>query len=137
MCRESSRQRAARSRLIGPATEALDSERNIVVEIVPPAASAGAGRRGAALHGGGAAEIAAAAHLARLLVIVPARAALAAIEDREVAPEALDHDLGRVLLLAGLIRPFAGLKLALDVNLRALLQVLLGDPGEVLVEDHD
>ena len=36
-----------------------------------------------------------------------------------------------------LVLPLARLQLALDVNLRALLQVLLGDLGEVLVIDDD
>src|SRR5207253_3154449 len=112
--------------------------RDVVVEVVVAAASAGADRRGSALHRRGAAEIAAAAHLAGLVVgVVGAAAAAAAVEDRELAPEALQHDLGRVLLLAGLVLPFAGLQLALDVDLRALAQVLLGDPRQVLVEDHD
>ncbi|SPP95351.1 protein of unknown function [Bradyrhizobium vignae] len=49
----------------------------------------------------------------------------------------MEHDLGRVLLDAALVRPFAGLQRALDVNLRALLQVLLGDLAEPFIEDHD
>src|SRR5690606_30590834 len=33
--------------------------------------------------------------------------------------------------------PFAGLELAFDVDLGALAQILLDDPAQVLVEDHD
>ena len=54
-----------------------------------------------------------------------------------VRVEALQHDLGRVVLDAVLVVPFARLQRALDVDLRALLQVLLGDLAEPLVEDHD
>src|SRR5215467_5782558 len=42
---------------------------------------------------------------------------------------------GRVLVLARLILPFARLQLALEIDLRALLQILLGDPAKPLVED--
>src|SRR5689334_2358723 len=51
----------------------------------------------------------------------------AAIEHGEVRVEPLQHDFGRVLVLAGLILPLAGLQLAFDVNLGPLAQVLLGD----------
>src|SRR5690554_656534 len=44
----------------------------------------------------------------------------------------VDHDLGGVAVLA---LPLAGLQAALDVDLAALLQVLLGDLGQ-LVEHH-
>src|SRR5581483_2125216 len=51
--------------------------------------------------------------------------------------EALQHHLGRIFVLAGLILPFARLQRAFEVNLRALLQILLGDAAEALVEDHN
>src|SRR5690554_7132611 len=47
----------------------------------------------------------------------------------------VDHDLGGVAVLAVLALPLAGLQAALDVDLAALLQVLLGDLGQ-LVEHH-
>ena len=61
----------------------------------------------------------------------------AGVEHLQLAAEFLQHDLRRVAVVAGLVLPFAGLQLALDIDLRALLQVLLGDLGEVVVEDHD
>src|SRR5690606_36393321 len=68
-------------------------------------------------------------------------AALAALPTRvqhlQLAAEFLQHHLGRVAILTGLVLPFAGLQLTLDINLHALLQVLLGDLGEIVVENHD
>ena len=55
----------------------------------------------------------------------------------QFAAEALQHDFGRVFLVAVLVGPFAGLQRALEINLGALAQILLGDLGQVLVEDHD
>ena len=65
-----------------------------------------------------------------------AAAAAAAIEHGQGRIEALQHHLGRVFLDAGLVGPFAGLQLAFDVNLGALLQILLGDLAQAFVEDH-
>ena len=47
------------------------------------------------------------------------------------------HDFGGVFLGSRLVGPVAGLELALDVDLRALAQVFLGDVGEALVENDD
>src|SRR5262249_3990011 len=69
-------------------------------------------------------------------LVALAHAVALAVEHGEFAAVLLEHDFGRVAVLAGLVGPFARLKLALDVHLRALLQILLGDLGEVLVEDH-
>src|SRR5262245_6818022 len=69
-------------------------------------------------------------------LVALAHAVALAVEHGELAAILLQHDFGRVAILAGLVLPFARLKLALDVNLRALLQILLGDAREVLVEDH-
>ena len=60
-----------------------------------------------------------------------------AVEQGQFAAEALQHHLGRVAVLPGLILPFACLQRAFDVNLRALFQILLGDLAQVLIEDHD
>ena len=95
-------------------------------------------RLGPALHRGGASEIAAAGDLALLLVAILRRAATAAaaVQDRQLAAETLQHHLGRILLDPALVLPLARLQLALDVHLRALLQILLRHTPEVLVEDH-
>ncbi|KIU01676.1 hypothetical protein QU38_00405, partial [Staphylococcus aureus] len=98
------------------------SERNLVVHVVTLGWCGAARRTAAALPASapafaGIAAVAAAAHA-------------------EFAIEAGQHDLGRIPLLAILL-PLAGLQLALEVDLGALPQVLLGDPGEVLVPDHD
>src|SRR5262249_23480022 len=57
------------------------------------------------------------------------------IEHGELAAEVLQHDFGRILLLAVLVGVFAGLESALNVNLGALAEVFLGDLGQILVED--
>src|SRR5439155_8927882 len=66
-----------------------------------------------------------------------AAAAASAVQHRQFAAEALQYHLGRVFLDAGVVGPFAGLQGALDIDLRALAQVFLGDLDEPLVEDHD
>src|SRR5262245_17588108 len=74
-----------------------------------------------------------------VLVILHAKvgaAAAAAVEHGERAVEALQHDLGRIAVLAVLALPLARLQLAFDVNFGTLLQVLLGDPAQPFVEDH-
>src|SRR5215510_12479623 len=68
-------------------------------------------------------------------LVALAHAVALAVEHGEFAAILLQHDFGRVAVLAGLVLPFARLKLPLDVNLRALLQILLSNAGEVLVED--
>ena len=69
---------------------------------------------------------------------LPAFAALApSIEHLQLAAELLQHHLRRVPVLAALVLPFPRLQLALDIDLHALLQVLLGHLGEVVVEDDD
>src|SRR5262249_41607387 len=105
------------------------SKRNLVVH-VPALAGAGHGRLFLARRGTGGAEI----------ILVGAELTPAAIagpvEDGELRIEVLQHHLGGVLVLARLILPFARLQLALEIDLRALLQILLGDPAKPLVEDH-
>src|SRR5579885_128889 len=63
--------------------------------------------------------------------------AAGAIQQRQFAAKVLQHHLGGIAVLARLILPFARLQRALDVNLGAFLQILLGDPAEILVEDDD
>src|SRR5581483_4755727 len=67
----------------------------------------------------------------------PCSAAAGTIEHRQRRVEALQHDLGRVAVLPVLVLPFAGLQLALEINLRTFLEVLLGDLGEAFAEDDD
>src|ERR1700745_1831876 len=92
------------------------SERDVVVHVVAAAAGRDRAARGAA-HGTAGAEIAAA-----LVAEAAATAAATAVQHGQRRVEALQHDLGRVLLGAALVGPFAGLQRALDVNLGALLQ---------------
>src|ERR1700760_3208896 len=61
----------------------------------------------------------------------------ATIEHGEVRIESLQHHLGRIFFGAALVGPFAGLQLAFNVNLGALLQILLGNLAEPFVEDDD
>src|SRR5206468_7398128 len=96
---------------------------------------AGAGRHGPPRRGAGRA---AGAEVARIVgAETAATAAAAAVQHRQGRVKTLQHDFGRVLLDAALVGPFAGLQRALDVNLGALLQILLGDLAEPLVTDHD
>ena len=64
-------------------------------------------------------------------------AAAAAVQQRQFAAKALQHDFRGLALIAFLVGEFARLQLALDIDLRALLQILLRDLAEILVEDHD
>src|SRR3954451_24975730 len=66
-----------------------------------------------------------------------AGAGAAAVEQDELAAEALEDDLGRIAVGAALVLPFAGLDLALEIDLRAFLQIGFGDLAEILVEDDD
>src|SRR4029077_1553601 len=63
--------------------------------------------------------------------------ASATVGHGEVAPETLQHHLGGVFLGARIVRPFAGLERALDIELRALLHVFLDHIDQALVEDDD
>src|ERR1700749_2122151 len=78
-------------------------ERNLVIHLV-------ALETGRSLAGATAAATTAAAFTA------------AAIQHGQLAAEILQHHLGGVFLLPVLVRPFAGLKLALDIDLGAFLQ---------------
>src|SRR5690242_18122372 len=59
------------------------------------------------------------------------------IEQHQLATEPLKDNLSAVAICAALVGPFAGLKLPLEIDLGALVQVGLGDLGEVVVEDHN
>src|ERR1019366_5714224 len=65
-----------------------------------------------------------------------AATAAAGIEHGELRIEALQHHFGRVAVVAVLVLPFARLQRAFQVNLRALLEVLLDDLAQAFVEDH-
>src|SRR5262252_7986238 len=105
------------------------SERNFVVHVLAPSG---------ARHGGLARRAPAAerSEVGSGIVRTEIPAAARAIKHGKLGAEALQHHLGRVAILALLILPFARLQLALDVDLRTLLQILLGHLGEILVEDH-
>src|ERR1700730_15896958 len=107
-------------------------ERNIVVHVA--VAGAGYHRPARRARGTAGAEVAAA-----LIVRAEAAAAstAASIQHGQARIEALQHHFRGILLDAGLVGPFAGLQLALDVNLGALLQILLGDLAQAFVENHD
>src|ERR1700730_17896167 len=107
-------------------------ERDIVVHVA--VARTGRDRAARRARGPAGAEIAAALVGAKAAAATAARAA---IEHGEVRIEPLQHHLGRVFLGAALVGPFARLQLAFDINLGALLQILLGDLAEPFVEDDD
>src|SRR4249919_2164219 len=110
-------------------TTIVSSERNLVVHVVALAAGTGHRRLAFAWRGGRAGR-------AEVATVGPCSAA-GAIEHRQRRVEALQHDLGRIAVLAVFVLPFARLQRAFEVNLRAFLEVLLGDLGETLAEDHD
>ncbi len=58
-----------------------------------------------------------------------------AIQEGHLTREGAQHDLGAVAVLARLVLPFAGFQLALEIDLRALLQLLLGQAHQAFVED--
>src|SRR6185312_15505291 len=101
------------------------SKRDFVVEIAarPTAAATAAGRDRAGRGGSAAAHI--------LLVVVAAATATAAalaagaVQHRQLAPETLQHNLGRVPLRPLLVGPFARLQRALDIDFRALAEEFL------------
>src|SRR5882724_4327612 len=113
-------------------TASRSSERDVVVDVGArtwrPAAAATAAAGGAALRR---------AFMGRFGVAAGFTAGAAGVEHGEFAAEALQHDLGGVFLLAGLVGPFARLQLALDIDLGALVQVLLRHVHDALVEDDD
>src|SRR6056297_1695622 len=123
------------------------SERDVVVEIIVArtaatatatgATAAGTGASGTVFHRRGATEVVAATAITTVITLTPTTAAAAAgIENGEFTAVTLQHDLRRIAIGAALVLPFARLELALDINLRALLQILLGNAPERLVEDH-
>src|SRR5690606_34764052 len=67
----------------------------------------------------------------------PALIVTTTAQQRQIAREGTQHDLGRIAVLAGLILPVAGFQLALDIDGRSLAQILLGDFRERFREDRD
>ena len=63
-------------------------------------------------------------------------ALILAVQHGEHPAEVLQNNFGGVLIGAGLVRPFARLNRALDVNLGALLQIALRNVSE-RAEDYD
>src|SRR5690242_16217966 len=73
----------------------------------------------------------------RLVLVAPL--ARACVPHSRAAAEhlhALGHDLGGIALLALFVLPFARAQGALDVDLRALLQIFPRDRGEAVEEHH-
>ncbi|CDX36538.1 hypothetical protein MPLA_1840002 [Mesorhizobium sp. ORS 3359] len=117
-------------------------ERDLVVQLARRAATTTAFGTTAAATAetfvrAGLAEIGTAAAAAGIIADLSAAALAARVEHLQFTAEFLQHDLGRVAVIAGLVLPFAGLQLALDIDLHALLQILLGHLGELVVEDDD
>src|ERR1700733_2820688 len=114
------------------------SERNLVVHIAAAHRSGhgSSARRRRDLAGRARRAEIAAAGFVHVAAAASARAPRA-IEQRQLAAKVLQHDFGGIAVLTGLILPFARLQRALDVNLRALLEILLGDPAQVFIEDDD
>src|SRR5216684_6767788 len=108
------------------------SERDLVIEVV---ALGSRHRRLALARSGRSCR----AEIARLAGVAPGPgpAGPDAVEHGELRVEALQHHLGRIAVLALRVLPFAGLQLALEIHLGALLEILLGDPAKPFVEDHD
>jgi len=69
--------------------------------------------------------------IARLVVI------FASIEHGQLAAVRLWDNLGRIIILVALVLSLPRLELALDVGLRTLRQIFLGDRHQRLVENHD
>jgi hypothetical protein len=65
-----------------------------------------------------------------------AGAVAATAQHGQFTAELLQHDLGRILLDARGVGPFAGLDRALDIDRRALAQIAFGHLHQVVVEDH-
>src|SRR5664279_2503996 len=113
--------RAARAKFFS------SSKRNLVVHVAR-LARAGQRRLALARHARAAG--------AEVIAAVGTGAAAAGIEHGELRIEALQNHFGRVAVVAVLVLPFARLQRAFQVNLRALLEILLDDLAQALVEDH-
>src|SRR5262245_32203021 len=59
------------------------------------------------------------------------------VEQDKLRIEGLQHYFGGILVLARLVLPFARLQGALEIDLRALLQIFLSDPAQAFVEDRN
>src|SRR5439155_18255015 len=110
------------------------SEGNFAVQVAALARARGCKRRLLlACNGTGRSELAAAiigAELAR------APAGPEPVERSELGVEPLQHDFGGVLVLTGLVLPFPSLERAFEIDLGALLQILLGKPAKRLIENN-
>src|SRR5262249_5617675 len=106
------------------------SKRNLVVHVAALAGT-GQGRLFLARRRTGGTEF------IFLSAEVTAAAIARAVEHGQLRIEVLQHHLGGVFVLARLVLPFARLQLPLEINLRPLLQILLGDPAKSLIEDDN
>src|ERR1700689_3220195 len=112
--------------------EGTNSKWNFVVHIAAAAAAGHGCRRDLARRAGRA-------EFAGIICIAATarRTAAGAVEQCQLATETLQHHFGRVAVLTGLVLPFARLQRAFDENLRTLLEILLGDPAQILIEDDN
>ena len=106
---------------VGDRTAKSVLERNVVVEVGAPARGR---RRPSGI-------------LAARSAVSAATRVAAAVEHCQFTPEALQDDLRGVAVLTLLVGPFAGLELALHIDLRSLAKKPLNDIDEAVVEDHD
>src|SRR5262245_35165544 len=107
------------------------SERDLVVHVATLAAAGADGGRLA--RRARRADIAARARIVG--TEMAATAGPVAVAQRGI--EILQPHFGGVSVLAGLVLPLACLQRAFEIDLRALLQILLASPAETLAEDHD
>ena len=90
--------------------------------------AAGCGRDWVRVDTAAASEIVAAEVFA-ISAAAATAAALAAVEEHKLAPEPLEHDFGRVAVIAAIVGPFAGLDLPFEIDLAALAQIILRELG--------
>ena len=119
------------------------SKRNVIIQVAVEGAAALAATglapavigAAAGTAGGGTAALTTAPAVAGTAAL--AATAWLAVEHFHFRVKALQHDIGRIAVVAGLVLPLAGLQLALEIDLAALAQIFFGDAGEALVIDRD
>jgi len=77
------------------------------------------------------------ASAATVIVVSIAPAALTGGEVLDLSAECRNDNFGRIPIVAVIVLPLAGLKITLDVDLIALLDVLLDEASSGLVEDRN
>src|SRR5690606_14055239 len=106
------------------------SERDFVIHVRATTAAAAALLPAAAIAALTAAiatlRIVIAAATTALAIAAALTAAIAPVKQRQLAAIGAQHDFSGVAVGTGLILPFAGFKLALDIDLGPLAQILFG-----------